>query len=86
MSALKFAKEIVREVQNYQKIKAKFLRLHTLIKRYEHLKSVTREHKKKATISAHIAKLHNKAELLKKQITNCQHRIHQLVHQMYKAL
>jgi len=86
MIALKYAKQIVKEVTNYQKIKNSLLRLHGRIKYYDGLKSKTRDHRKKAAISAHVTKLHKKAAVIKKQAEIGRHKIHTLTRGMYRAL
>lgn len=86
MTAVKFAKQILKEVQGYQKIKTALLRLHARLKYYEGLKATTRDHRKKAAISAHITKLHRKAAVIKKQAEIGRHKIHTLTRGMYKTL
>lgn len=82
MSAIRYAKQIVKEIQAYEKIKKHLLKLHSLLKHYEGLKAITREHKKNAAISAHIAKLHSKAAKYKSAMEKAKSEIETNIHKM----
>ena len=86
MTALKYARQIVNEVRAYQKIKASMNKLNTHIHHYNKMKLSTHDHRKKAAISVHLAKLHRKAIVIKKRAKASQHKIYHTMQHMYKSL
>ena len=86
MTALKYAKQIVREVKVYQKIKASMHKLTVHVHHYNKLKSATPDHRKKAVIAAHLVKLHKHAAVIKKKAKISHHKLQSIVKHMYKSL
>lgn len=86
MSALKYAKQILSEVTAYQHAKKNLAQILYKVKYYENQVKHTRSEKKKAIISAHLSRLHEKAAHYKQKLDEKKHKINSDVHKMLGTL